>query len=84
MAEPTQTTRRWTLHENARGDLLVDGPHLDKTPGPDGIGGVIPVDVVSVAEVERLLSEVSSDFAGAHVNAGVVVGAVRRRLRDRG
>ena len=41
------------------------------------------VEVMPAAEIERLLSEVSRDFAGAHVNAGVVIGAVRKALRER-
>lgn len=41
---------------------------------------ICPRCYVAVEKVEVLLREVSRDFAGAHVNAGVVVGAVRRRL----
>jgi hypothetical protein len=37
---------------------------------------------VTVAEVEEMLREVSRDYAGAHVNAGSVVGTVRKRLRE--
>lgn len=37
---------------------------------------------IRVDDVELLLAEVSRDFAGAHVNAGVVVGAVRKALRN--
>jgi hypothetical protein len=33
-------------------------------------------------DIERVLREVSRDFAGAHVNAGTVVGAIRRRVRE--
>lgn len=39
------------------------------------------VEVVTVEAVDRLLRETSSHFAGAHVNAGVVVGQMRRRLQ---
>ncbi|HZA18937.1 MAG TPA: hypothetical protein VE645_19005 [Pseudonocardiaceae bacterium] len=35
-----------------------------------------------LAEIDAELREVSRDFAGAHVNAGVVVGAVRRRVAE--
>jgi hypothetical protein len=36
---------------------------------------------ISARQVERILREVSRDFAGAHVNADVVIDAVRRALR---
>jgi hypothetical protein len=36
---------------------------------------------VSVADVEQLLSDTSRYFSGDHVNAGVVVGEMRNRLR---
>lgn len=39
------------------------------------------VEVVTVEAVERLLRETSKHFAGAHVNAGVVVAQMRRRLQ---
>lgn len=37
--------------------------------------------VVEVADVERILSDTSRHFAGDHLNAGVVVGEIGRRLR---
>jgi hypothetical protein len=37
---------------------------------------------VPVAEVEQMLRETDRYFAGDHVNAGVVVGDMRKRLRD--
>jgi hypothetical protein len=36
---------------------------------------------VAVADVEQLLSDTSRYFAGDHLNAGVVLGEVRKRLR---
>lgn len=33
-------------------------------------------------DLELILRECSRDFAGAHVNAGAVVGDIRRRVRD--
>ena len=39
--------------------------------------------LVQMDEIERVLREVDRDFAGAHVNAGVVVGAVSDRLKER-
>jgi Fe2+ transport system protein FeoA len=39
---------------------------------------------VSVADVEQLLSDTSRYFSGDHVNAGVVVGEMRKRLRALG
>lgn len=37
--------------------------------------------MVDVTEVERVLDETSCHFAGDHLNAGVVVGEVGKRLR---
>jgi hypothetical protein len=51
---------------------LVDGPFV-----LDAAHGAVARD-----DVEQMLKDVSSWFAGDHVNAGVVVGQVRKRLRD--
>lgn len=36
-----------------------------------------------MGDMEAVLRQVSRDFAGAHVNADVVLAAVRKRLADR-
>lgn len=52
---------------------------------PCGCFGARPqrhLTAITNVDLDALLSEVSRDFAGAHVNAGEVVGAVRRRVRE--